>query len=282
MKKSERTRFGMVAVLVTMAIMGFSSFLCPVPSQAGVTCSPTMSTTSVAVADGFTDYQKCYGFTMADGTQVFGQANCPGENAICLNTDTRDLFVILVPASPSHFPPNPLQKVSNPVSQDGLGISVHLISSSQANSDRTVTAGSTQKAVMITESLDTTTPNVLGFSNTGTPNGLDKSTIYTQRIKNFIQTICETYGTSSCADSTSVFGDALVQKYILHVINHEVGHVLGPLAPLYNASYGGYHYKSGTNVIMDQSVYYTSKKGKVTFYIGADYTASDQNSVKLE
>ena len=97
-----------------------------------------------------------------------------------------------------------------------------------------------------------------------------------------------TYGTSKCADSTGVYdttsNPALTQKYILHTIAHEVGHVLGPLAPTYNANYGGYHYQSGTNVIMDQSIYYTysGSTNQTTFYIGTGYTATDQTSTKLK
>jgi hypothetical protein len=181
--------------------------------------------------------------------------------------------------------------VSNLVSQGGLGITVHPLLPAQVVSGtlRQVTSSSLQEAVMVTESLDTGSTNPLGFSNTGTPDGLDLSTIYTGRIITFIKSACgSAYGTSNCVDSSGVYDNtatgnlALTQKYIMHTIDHEVGHVLGPLAPVYNANYGGYHYKSGTNVIMDQSIYYTSKGGKVTFHIGTTYTSADQSGAKLE
>jgi hypothetical protein len=275
--------------MLIVALGGMIVFLSQGPAKAGVICSPTMSQTTDSDRDGFTDYLECYGLTLKNGSFVPGRANCNGGTN-CLDPDNKDLFVILVPATPtSYLPPNSLQLVSNPISQGGLGITVHLIypTASYPFTDRTVASSSTQKAVRVTESLDTTSPNVLGFSNTGTPNGLDMATIYTQRIINFIKSACgNSYGTSTCADSSGIYDStgnlALTQKYIIHTIDHEVGHVLGPLAPVYNANYGGYHYKSGTNVIMDQSIYYTSKEGKVTFYIGTGYTAPDQSSAKLK
>jgi hypothetical protein len=190
-----------------------------------------------------------------------------------LDPDSRDLFVILVPQLNGRLASvaSPLQFVSNPVSQGGLGITVHLISQDQVlGTDRKVTP--TQNAVRVTESLTTSDPNILGFSNTGTPNGLDLATIYTQNILNHLATV---YGGLAKVPA------GLADTYIKHTIAHEVGHMLGPLAPAYDSRFGGYHYKSGTNVMMDQSVYYTSKAGKVTFYIGTAYTSLDQASSKL-
>lgn len=288
MKKRKGLRSWMCIMALAAALIGMSVLLSQAPVHAGVDCSNASSTTDSDL-DGFTDYQECNGITLGDNT-LFPGKNSGLARANRLDPDTEDLFVILVPAAPtSYFPTNPLQYVSNPMSQGGLGITVHQISQTQvvAGTDRNVT--STQKAVRVTESLDVTSPNVLGFSNTGTPDGLDLATVYTQRIINFIKSVCgSSYGTSNCADSTGVYDNnstgnlALTQKYITHTINHEVGHMLGPLAPVYNANYGGYHYKSGTNVIMDQSVYYTSKGGKVTFYSGTSYTSADQAKVKLK
>ena len=294
-------------------------------STFSVNCSAVSSTsTTDSDGDGFTDYQECYGIVLSDGTCICGSAGCPSG---CTSTNTRtdtlnpnipDVFVILAPATGGYFqyltsPPNPLQYVSNPTSQGGLGITIHYISSTQTqacgsktkppSSRCVVTLPTPQQAVMVTESLDNTTTNPLGFSNTGTPDGPDLSTVYTQRINTFISTTCGTaaYGTANCADTSGVYDSnttlapanctncnfcnsancALTLKYIKHTINHEVAHVLGPLAPVYNANYGGYHYKTGTNVIMDQSIYYTSIGGKVTFYIGTTYTGPDEAGVKF-
>jgi hypothetical protein len=202
-------------------------------------------------------------------------------------------------------PQNPLQYVSNPTSQGGLGITVHYIGNNQTFKcgtkpplsayDRCVTTTPVQQAVRVTESLDTSVTNPLGLSSTGTPNGPDQSTVYTQRINNFIRTACGTlYGTSNCADPSGVFDNyntatgtndyALTLKYIKHTIDHEVAHLLGPLYPIFNATLGGYHTAPETGVIMDQSIAYTGPiGGKVTFhYIGTTYTSVDQSGAHLK
>ncbi len=60
------------------------------------------------------------------------------------------------------------------------------------------------------------------------------------------------------------------------------------LAPArnYNANYGGNHYMTGQNVIMDQSIYYTQSTSSgvttTTFNIGTGYTGYDQSLAKLK
>jgi hypothetical protein len=136
--------------------------------------------------------------------------------------------------------------------------------------------------------------NPLGFANTGTPNGPDLATVYTARINNFIRSVCgNLYGGPNCADSTGAYDKvqgttndyALTKKYIIHTINHEVAHMFGPLAPVYDANSGGYHYPTGTNVVMDQSAYYKangSPVNSVTFYLGNTFTTVDQAGIALK
>jgi hypothetical protein len=117
--------------------------------------------------------------------------------------------------------------------------------------------------------VDTSTSNVLGESDgCGTPNGMDNARIYTQRIRDFVN--------SKGADPS------LIETYIKQVIAHEIGHTVGPLKSPYDANCGGYHYCTiqppGTNVIMEQSVYHSG----TTFYIGTIYTTADQTGVKLK
>jgi hypothetical protein len=265
MKKREGLRSWMYIIFMAVTLMGLNMLLSQVPAQAAVDCATvTSSSTTDTDKDGFTDYQECNGITLADGTSFPGKSS-QAAITVRLDPDTRDLFVILVPATPSSFPANPLEFVSKPVSQGGLGLNVHVITPAQA--PNRVVSPSTQKAVRVTESLDVSNPNLLGISSPGTPNGLDLATVYTQRIKNSFTSIL---GTTPSQD--------LIDLYIKHTIAHEIGHMVGPLAPTGSSSYGGYHYKSGTNVIMDQSVYY---KG-TTFYIGTTYTSTDQTKTKLK
>jgi len=268
-KKREGLRSWMYVIVMAVAFTGMSLLLTQVPAQAAVNCS-SPSTTADADSDGFTDAQECNGIILDRGSVPV--TNFPGKNsgltrAERLDPDTKDLFVILVPTNPSKIPlVNPLEYVSAPQSNGGLGIAVHVIGPTQADSNRYVSSFSTEKAVRVTESLDASTTTPLGISSCGTPNGLDLATVYTQRIENHVTSINQ--GPSP----------SLTETYIKHTIAHEVAHMLGPLAPKYNASYGGYHYKTGTNVILDQSVYY---KG-TTLYIGTTYTSADKTGVKLK
>jgi hypothetical protein len=67
---------------------------------------------------------------------------------------------------------------------------------------------------------------------------------------------------------------------IRHTIAHEIGHMT-MLAVDYTRRFGGFHYKAGSEVILEQAVKYTSKKGKVTFYISTKYAAPSQLGVQL-
>jgi len=247
--------------------------------------------------DGFTDYQECYGFKLADAnlTPFCGSAGCGGSTqkgqniparANRLDPNSKDLFVILAPwPSPpdniliQYFGSNNLMQtleyVTNPIGQaagqGGLGVTVHLIGDF---ADRKVTSGSPQKAIRIAESPDNSDPLTLGISNYGTPNGIDFATIFTRRIVSFIDSLCP--ANTTCVDSTGLTSLELKKKYIKHVIAHEVGHVV-LLTNVSNPNYGGYHYKSGTNVLMDQAIYFTNKSGTVTYYIGTNYTTNDQS-----
>ncbi len=160
-------------------------------SQAAVTCSTGMANNSAdSDSDGFTDYQECNlnGIaTLIDSThKVYGKLKWPGvsPNPSCpasttchkLDPDKRTLFVIIVkPTSGSVINQltvtnaDLLQYVSAEVSAGGLGIAVHPINKTSYLGNRTVISASTQKAVMVTESLDTSSTEVSGFSNTGLP-----------------------------------------------------------------------------------------------------------------
>jgi hypothetical protein len=228
--------------------------------------------------DGFTDAQE-----KPPGIYLWGDGSpfpsCVGTGLprdSCLDPASKDLFVIVVPAASTLIPANPLEFVSRDQTSGGLGIATHEIAQGQAGPDREI-AG-TQKAVRISESLDTSNDIILGISQYGTPNGPDLATVYTQRIKNHIMSVCgSSFGTSKCADNTGVSSQDLIDKYIKHTIAHEAAHML-TLTTTYNDRLGGHHYKTGTNVILDQSVYY---KG-TTFYIGTTFTSADKSGAALK
>ena len=288
MNNREGMRSWICVVLMALAAVGMIMFL-PHAAQAGPPdpCA-NYSKTNDSDGDGIMDYDECKGISINNTTVTF-------------NPTTRDLFYLVGGTPGQWFPTsNPLQYISNPLLDSnrnpyGLGIVVHQITSSQIKrkTDRIINfPNSNQKAVQVTDSPDMTGDlNLLGFSNTGTPNGLDLSTTYTSRIVNFISSVCgPLYGGPYCVASTGETGDALVKKYVLHTVNHEVAHTMGPLAPTYSSTYG-YHYapSSTTPSIMDQSICYktlvdpvSNAVTKVTFYIGATFTPADQAGIKLK
>jgi hypothetical protein len=227
--------------------------------------------------DGFKDAEEC------NGIPVYHSADL-----VFLNPNKQDLFVILVYATDlglpkTNIPANPLEFVSNPIATGGLEFTTHLIPFDLSNPDRFVSSDPsiTQKAVRITEDLDAN-GIVLGVANQGTPNGLDEASIFTERIKNHVQSTCaEADSAANCTDKATGFsGQDLIDLYIRHTIAHEIGHMT-MLAVDYTRRFGGFHYKAGSEVILEQAVKYTSKKGKVTFYISTKYAAPSQLGVQL-
>jgi hypothetical protein len=221
--------------------------------------------------DGISDDQELNGITLYGGTTIPGKnSGLPRDQR--LDPDTPDLFVILDQATPSKFPANPLEFALKPQSQGGLGfIAFHVIPGAQTQGDRFLNFLTAQKAVRVTESLDVSDPTVLGSSTCGTPDQ-DRGTVYTQRIVDHVNSVYQAAGGGTPPPS-------LIETYIKHTITHELAHMVGPLAPTYNANLGGYHYQSLPNdLIMNQFVYH---EGTI-FYIGTSYSSADQGGVKLK
>ncbi len=289
MKRREGLGSWMYAMLMTVAVMGMSLLVSQVPAQAAVDCATVSATSKTDTdGDGFTDYDECRGITFAGGGTFPGKntANRPTDRSQYLDPDTKDLFIIVARKTPTLMPPKPtnaedvaywFEYVSHPVGQStgqfGLGFAVHEITATNAATDRTVCpkTGSTacqiptgqtarQKAVKISESLDQTADNTLGYtSSCGTPNGPDLTTVYTQKIYNLLSRIGQ---------------QSQVDLYIKHTIAHEIGHTVGPLAPV-----SGYHYESANNnLIMDKSVYQSGNN----VYVGTQYTTGDQAGIHLK
>lgn len=255
------------AVYAATAAMAFAA-----SSALAQTCPPPGD----ADNDGFDDALECQPIPLLDGTLI---TMVPGR---------KDVFVILAPASDSLLPPKPDGSPFNPfdpvtfsgaginVSFNGLvglGLNVHVLAPNQAASDRSVIATSVQKAVRITEDTSTTGA-ILGNCQWGTPNGLDGCVVYTRRIKDFIDT--------TCPGNTAAERAVMFNAYITESFLHETGHSLGGLASTYNSRTGGYHYKSGSALVMEQSVTYSAKSGKCTWNISSAWNQSlDVPTVRL-
>jgi len=238
--------------------------------------------------DGFTNEQECNGIAFSGNQAHFpGFIESAGLNRTrYLDPSGKDLFFILVRANPTLIPAeSPAMIYSN-----GLPVTVHEITSStstssgDANADRFVT--STQKAVMITEDLNTP-GTIFGSAQQGTPNGFDGARVFTQRIKDFVIGRCVTgFYCNANPDSSgtpSVTGiDPVTNLYIINVISHEMGHV-SSLTPLQDRRFE-WHYAPGSGTVMEQSARYTKSNSTktVTFYLSTLYTPSDAAGVVLE
>jgi hypothetical protein len=266
----------------SLLALGLLFVVGPMPSNAQVVCPST--STADSDGDGFSDAQECTGLTLSAGN-LFGQATsiptCGSgiARSQCLDPNSKDAFVIVNRASPSRIPANPYQFIQAAQSAGGLGTTVHEITSTRP--DRIVSDVSSQQAARLRESLDTSDV-ILGSANQGMT--LDLATVFTQRIANFVTSTCA--GSSICTDSNAATNGVdtaseIIDHYIRHTIAHELGgHVL-TLAPVYNSRYGGNHYQSGTKVVMEQSVTYTKKSGRVTWYISSLYTDPDRAAATL-
>jgi len=263
------TKLFALALAITV-VAGGALLLLPDISHAAVSCpSTSLNDTD---GDGFTDAQECNGILSVSHCDVGVDRNS------CLDPNSKDVFVIVVPATtgPSLLGPDPLAILKGTgINGTKLGVSIHQITDAQAP-NRLVTL--TQHAVRITENLDTTDV-VTGICNQGTPNGLDGCVVYTQRIVNFVNSKCP--AGVPCLTSSGTSGvAAVISTFIQNTIAHEASHSMGVTAT-YNSRYGGNHYQTGTNVVMDQSVYYTTKGGKTTFFIPGVYALADPPAVKL-
>jgi len=250
--------------------------------------------------DGFTDQQEIEGITLCGGDPFPGsQTNL--ARASRLDPYSPDLFVVVV-RQPGTYIPSPLpdqfyQMIS------GLGVTVHEIDELQMCGDRKVSSASTQKGVKITESVDPPDaidvtecpgcanwpdcPSVdiadtgccpyyqmsVGEANRGTPNELDFGTVYTERIRWYVD--C----TYQQANQTSYPPDVL-ETYILHTIAHEVGHNM-VLRKKYTSRYW-YHYSSRDKVVMSKSVSVKTQRGTVTFQIGTEFADPDVTDRRLK
>jgi hypothetical protein len=290
-----------LCVLVLAVALG-GLLLMPGPSEA-VTC-PTTSTAD-ADLDGFTDAQECNGITTL-GVTPLSVPSCtvadlqdPALRKNCLDPNSKDLFVILVKAASSNLDAylgttDPLAVLRKTLQEGGLGITIHQITNDNAvntpsstTTDRRVVATTNattfQKALRITESL-ATSQTATGTCTQGTPNKLDRCIVYTQKIVNVVN--------GTCAGKTCVLSPVglalnadpvgnVIANYFQDTIAHELSHSLS-LAPTYNKNLGGNHYKTGTNVVMDQSVYYSVAGSTVTWFLPNIYATADPTRAILK
>lgn len=240
--------------------------------------------TGDADGDGWLDNEECLGITLRAPLSVrdpTGAATtviptCDGTGlprAFCMHPDERDLFVILVRAVPTQLPPfaELFEIIGRPTGQGGMGVTTHEVFGADPAGSRLVGVGSSQNALRFVEDLNAD-GDTLGFANYGTPNNLDRGTLWPVRIQNFVASVC---GAGPCETDRGANGIAEVSDALLKwVANHEAGHML-KLTRSYDKRFGGFHLKAGTGAVMEQFVTYSTsrKTGTTTFFIPVTYSA---------
>jgi len=233
------------------------------------------------------------------GSVTFPPCTSGADPSTCVDFNRIDLFVILRQPADTKITATPLQLmdlISRSFADFGLDISIHPIDESLAGPDREVYcidgAACTdvgQKAVRITE-VTSIPQAILGYCPQGTPMGLDDATVYTGEIERFVKSTCG-IGTTEEKTCQAYVGEDIpanlvsgyqnvIDEYIEYVTIHEIGHTM-ELALDYNRRFGGNHSKTGTGFIMDQTAVLTDKKGTVTFYFPAKYSALSQGGALL-
>jgi len=255
---------------IILGLLGFAALLLPLaPTQARAAagCGDVDSD-----LDGFTDYLECTGIPLTGG----GSFQTTGQNV-------RDLFVILVRATPSNIPSSPFDPFAL---ARNLGINIQVIEASAVTADRLVSPTSIQKAVKITEDLSTSVVEV-GSSTPGIPSGRDEAKIYTIRIWQKLVEACPCLANNSCGTSCkATSGEStpatLYQLYIQNVIAHELGHLIRPLHYPYSSKLEN-HYQEGKYLIMERSIVATRNRqtGVVTIPISKVYGPEDIGNIKL-
>jgi hypothetical protein len=300
---------GRLVVLASLLIL--ASVLLPkeVYAQTTLVNCATVQDTDITDTDGdgLTDYQECNGIRTL-GTSPISPPDFPRCFAIegplpprhtCVDPNSRDLFVIVAPAPapdsvlPADF--NAFLPVNyygiNFIGLNTFGLAVHQIGLAQADADRffvLAEVGVAQpllraKAVRVVESADTN-GTILGNCQWGSPQGLDGCIIFTRRTQNFIASTCgtKTIQTPSGATINPATGAAwtvldVTLAYSTYLVLHETGHSLGGLTAEYNSRFGGYHYKPGAGLVMEQAVTYTAKGSTCTFYISPNWNPTAES-----
>lgn len=283
MERRKGLKLMMVMALITAASLVITVYLTQTSAHAADFCASATANADTD-NDGFSDLDECNGITFGGtaGGSITGYNNKGNlSRNQYLDPNSKDLFVILVPASgTSHLPTDPFLFIYSSTAQSGLGVAAHQININQAKSDRTVCSGcssnfSTQKAVRVTESFDKPVDSqgrkILGSSASmhGTPNDRDTATIYTLNIEDHAN--IDIYGGTAPSD--------FVLNYKRHSIAHEIAHSL-MLTTRYDRKIG-YHYASGTGVILDEQVYYSTSGGLIV-NLGTTFKSGDQSGAVLK
>lgn len=196
----------------------------------------------------------------------------------CYLTDPQkaDVFVIMELANPTFFPEN-LSSLSFITDGEKANphINLHIITAEEAPEQIVI---SPMFAVKLTENT-IPTDGAVGISSTGTTSEKNYAYVYTQRIIDDVYGACnlaasgdQIYLALGAEAPVPTTPDEIAQVYMLNVAAHETFHMLGRVMPP-DRKVGEHYNQQG--YIMDHHMYYTAKKGKVTWYITDAWADAD-------
>jgi hypothetical protein len=235
--------------------------------------------------DGYSDDEECNGLSVPAAAFDFPSCTAaPGPD--CLDPTVPDVFLLFEKASPSNFDALGIsdeEAFAAVTGATGLPQRLHILDPATTTllpgqGGRAVTAR--QSAFLLRESTSSPTGCPMTASLGFTPGGGiapslnqgKEGIVYTERIINHVECVYVDGG----ADPGGA--DALQDKIemIQHTTAHELTHNQR-LAPEDVSRFGGHHYKTGSNCVMDQAVTYTTRKG-VSFATSLDYCGPSQAS----
>ena len=276
-----------------MKMNGWQRLTCIAIASAVLLSWPGAAMAADVDLDGIDDAQETTGGVTFNGVVIPPCSGTPAPGAArnaCVSPSSKDIFVYLVTAPGGGFlgtAPAPtgcssllaadclFKFVNEPATStgtgkvDGLNMGVHVayVTTSAVACQiptEVVPIGSRgvgtlgQLAVQIIAD-DCPDSFVFGKADQGTPTNTGNAWVWPVKIKNYV---VNGGGTT-----------ATWQTYLQRTFSHELSHVAALIA-VNNSSYGGYHYATGSGVVMDQSVVYNSKRKTFTIY--TDFASGDR------
>ena len=288
-------------VLVTVSITALVLVVSTGSPLAAVDCASIIndidafivSGTSDTDGDGYLDWEECKGLELiSDSYGTMGTSfaidypscfNNPSLVPKCLDPDSLDVLIIFLRTLPfeTNVPTDPgLEEYFDPFAYvPFIGVTPHEIAELIPGgdiADRVIVDRSSapfldplgpekdlyQKALRIHENTASAWGNDMGIADQG-PAWFNtvEGVVYTNHIINFIR---NEYFSSGVTEPSNL-RETVIEPYMMHTFAHEVGHMFVLRTPEQRNI--GFHFKTREEKMMSQSIAFSSKGKKLSWYI---------------